>query len=115
MKGLRKRIIACGRRCTAIASLPNGEVEWDAPEKRQFQPFRRRFHSAFTERVRNLAAVRAGVAGHVFHQPDDRNAGLVEQLARPRRVDQHGAGGSGALGLRPAGAVTTIDFHTACT
>ena len=59
-----------------------------APEKRQVQPFRRRFHSAFTERVRNLAAVRAGIAGHVFDQPYYRHAGLVEQLARPRRVDQ---------------------------
>ena len=40
------------------------------------------------ERMRRLAAMRAGVGRHILDDPEHRHAGLVEQVDRAARVDQ---------------------------
>src|SRR4051812_20023908 len=58
--------VAGGGRAAGIGILPDREGERDAAEEGDGHHLRRRFRAAGAERVRDLAAMRAFVAGHVL-------------------------------------------------
>ena len=63
-------------------------MQRDAAEKRDVVLGRHRLDPAAPERIADLAAMRALVAGHVLDQPDQRHAAGGEHLRGALRVDQ---------------------------
>ena len=85
---LGRRALAGGGRLAGVGGFAQAHRQRQAAEEGDSQPLGLGLGAAMAERVRQLAAMRAFVAGHVLDHPGDRHLHLLEQIDRPRRVDQ---------------------------